>query len=191
MNTLTIFLSAAVIVICASQWTSNMWLAQKIATQAQPLATHTASVNTMSKTLTTDTPVQASIDIDGINQHLEAVIEKQVQQAFSTYAQKVLVQPAPTTATTLKEKTEIADTASYSENLTDRSLEKEDTQQAFWAAMDIVSSATLNANWDESVNNQLVGYRDLLTDKQRNEIVSEYVQAFNEGLVDPGVTPPF
>jgi hypothetical protein len=187
MNKMTILLPIAVTLICASQWASNAWLANNIHAQTQLLITKIPQETRNNKTATSTLP---AANPHTLSKELEILISKQVSDALTRYSKDLLAKnlvasnKTETTKSTTKDQPIIA----TSEN---NNSQREDSQEAYWAAMDIVSSATVNSSWDESINDQLYSYRDQLNDAQRNEIVIEYIQAFNDGLIGPGITPPF
>jgi hypothetical protein len=191
MNKSSVLLTSSVIFLCVSQWGSSIWLANNIKSKDQSSITNIApNDNSVSAP-----PTNAEgINVERLDVTVEGIVRQQVQLALEKYSQHLVaiqtveykrkVEPEKKTIANVNAQDSLSDTETNNE-------QSDESQQEFIAAMDIVSAAVLNYEWDESTSSQIMSYRDKLTDKQRNEIVSEYVKAFEDGLVDPGVNPPF
>lgn len=186
MNKFIILFSTSVLLLCASQWANNAWLSNNIATQIQTLNTkHTEEINTQNIPAT---PIP-TVNVENLSLRLEKVIAKQIQTALAQHIQ-ALSTTQGIAGNKVANNTSVIEDAKGG-NETHQDTTQETSQEAFSAAMDIATNASLNGNWGEDVNNQLSHYKGQMNDAQRNQIVSEYVQAFNEGFVKPGTTPPF
>jgi hypothetical protein len=191
MRKSSVLLMGSVIFLCISQWGSSVWLANSIKSN-DPLPIVNLDPNDVSSP--TPPAYDKGINVERLEATIERIVQQQAQLALEKYSDSLIArQIEENKHNTIATKTNIAnintqDTLSDAETSDEQN---EASQEDFSAAMDIVSAAVLNYDWDESTSNQLSSYKDKLTDKQRNEIVGEYVKAFQDGLVNPSVNPPF
>lgn len=196
MSKNNILLSIAIIFFCASEWVGNYWLAHQINshqsyTTIKPLESP-ASTRKETRKETIDKPIKneattLSVNTDKIGQRLEIIIQQEVQKALASYTQAL----SKATNNNTNNPTTSNQQESLNTSTKSASIPTTESEQAFEAALSIVSDAQLSSRWDETVNEQLSPYTEKMTRSQRNEIVGQYIQAFKEGLVEPGINPPF
>ena len=91
MNKLIVPLSAAVTLVCASQWASNIWLSNNIHTQTQLLITKvTQEEGYASPSIDLSSQNSNKNNANRISKRLETAIQQQVAEALAIHSQKLL-----------------------------------------------------------------------------------------------------
>lgn len=178
---ITILLSTAALIV--SQWLNHVWLLKEINTSNQSIINQLIlSSQTQEKVSTPITfPKKNTITESNINPIDTVQFEKKITLLIHKEINKALKNNF--------EKNELHSPTKNSTHQTE--IESQESKEAYYSSLDIVSEAQSYGLWDESVNIKLSPYKDKMTQEQKNLIVEQYVKAFSEGLISPNVSPPF
>lgn len=180
------------IALITSQWLSQVWLLKKINLSNQLF---TNQLSTSTQEITQHLSTQHSTD--DIQKNISAIQKNTITTAGTPenteFREEITLLIHQEIGKALKANLNVHLANNLKENNRNIEpvIESNESKDAYYSSLDIAAEARSYGTWDESTNMKLSEYKDKLSRTQKNLIVHQYIQAFNDGLISPTVSPPF